>query len=80
VAIDTAGITDVNANDLVLFPNPVNVGEYIFFNKPSDYILFDMNGRKITTKQNATHIRTEGLDSGIYLVQLGKQTFKIIIN
>lgn len=67
-------------NNFVLYPNPAT-SERVFFNKPTDYILFDIQGRKLQEASQATHIHVGKLTTGTYLVRNTKgQVQKLVIN
>ncbi|WP_121665757.1 choice-of-anchor I family protein [Mesonia aquimarina] len=67
------------AENFVLYPNPVK-GEKVFFNQPTTFDLFDIQGRKILSAKNATYISTANLTSGTYIVRnLQGQTQKLLV-
>ena len=71
--------TDAPTNNFVVYPNP-SKGDYVFFTNPTDYILFDLSGRKIEEKEQATHINVSKLNSGTYLVKNGLgQVQKLVV-
>ncbi|MBW2961420.1 choice-of-anchor I family protein [Mesonia aestuariivivens] len=70
----------MNKNNFVIYPNPATSGR-VFFNAPTDYKLFDIQGRKLQEELQATHINVSTLNSGTYLVQNANgQIQKLVIN
>lgn len=67
VILSTPGF-EAASEAFVVFPNPVD-GEFAFFKKPTGFVLFDMQGRKIGEAQNATHINVGSLATGTYIVK-----------
>lgn len=62
--------TDVFAADsaFAVYPNPVNSG-ILHFSKPADVTLYDLSGRKVTQKKNASYLDVSAFSKGIYLVK-----------
>ncbi|WP_051907855.1 choice-of-anchor I family protein [Flavimarina sp. Hel_I_48] len=53
--------------DFTMYPNPA-AGERIFFNKPTTFVLYDIQGRELQRKEDATYINSTSLSSGTYIV------------
>ena len=71
---------EMNNNSFVIYPNPANSAR-VFFNEPTDYTLFDIQGRQLQNATQATHINVSTLTSGTYLVRNAKgQVQKLVIN
>ena len=71
---------ELAANNFVIYPNPAQ-SERVFFNQPTDYTLFDIQGRKLQEASQATHINVSTLTTGTYLVRNAKgQVQKLVIN
>ena len=71
---------EMNNNSFVIYPNPANSAR-VFFNEPTDYTLFDIQGRQLQNATQATHINVSTLTSGTYLVRNTKgQVQKLVIN
>ena len=71
---------EMNNNSFVIYPNPANSAR-VFFNEPTDYTLFDIQGRQLQNAKQATHINVSTLTSGTYLVRNTKgQVQKLVIN
>ncbi|SHI55632.1 Por secretion system C-terminal sorting domain-containing protein [Mesonia phycicola] len=67
-------------NSFVIYPNPAK-SERVFFNQPTDYVLFDMQGRKVKAANQATYINVANLTTGTYLVKnTNGQVQKLVIN
>ncbi len=62
-----------------IFPNPVNKGNILYFNRKQDYELFDMSGKLIGKEKNALTISTANLSTGVYLVKTSEGHLKRII-
>ena len=62
-----------------VFPNPVNKGNILYFNRKQDYELYDMSGKLIGKEKNALTITTTGLSTGVYLVKTSEGHLKRII-
>ena len=71
---------ELATNNFVIYPNPAQ-SERVFFNQPTDYTLFDIQGRKLQEASQATHINVSTLTTGTYLVRNAKgQVQKLVIN
>ena len=62
-----------------VFPNPVNKGNTLYFNRKQDYELYDMSGKLIGKEKNALTINTSTLSTGVYLVKTSEGHLKRII-
>ncbi|WP_347217668.1 choice-of-anchor I family protein [Chryseobacterium sp.] len=62
-----------------VFPNPVNKGNILYFNRKQDYELYDMSGKLIGKEKNALTINTYHLSTGVYLVKTSEGDLKRII-
>lgn len=67
-------LSDVNENnenildDLIAYPNP-NEEDFIYLNRSSDYLLYDINGRLLGNFTETNKIPSNHLIPGIYLIQ-----------
>lgn len=55
-------------NTFTVYPNPVNSG-IVYFSKPINAQLFDITGRFISEKNNASFMNVSTLSKGIYLIK-----------
>lgn len=62
-----------------VFPNPVNKGNTLYFNRKQDYELYDISGKLIGKEKNALKINTSTLSTGVYLVKTSEGHLKRII-
>ncbi|MGH1519163.1 choice-of-anchor I family protein [Chryseobacterium sp. JK1] len=62
-----------------VFPNPVNKGNVLYFNRKQDYELYDMSGKLIGKEKNALTINTSTLSTGVYLVKTSEGQVKRVI-
>ncbi|MGL6125968.1 choice-of-anchor I family protein [Chryseobacterium artocarpi] len=62
-----------------VFPNPVNKGNILYFNRKQDYELYDMSGKLIGKEKNALTITTTNLSTGVYLVKTSEGDIKRVI-
>lgn len=62
-----------------VFPNPVNKGNILYFNRKQDYELYDMSGKLIGKEKNALTITTNNLSTGVYLVKTSEGDLKRVI-
>lgn len=62
-----------------IFPNPVNKGNTLYFNKTKDYELYDMSGKLLGKESNALTIDTSKLSTGVYLVKTSDGEVKRVI-
>lgn len=66
-------------NTVVMYPNPAT--NRTFFTQPTDFVLYDLNGRKLLEGKQATHIDLSGLSTGTYLVKNANgKTQKLLVN
>ncbi|MGB3775707.1 MAG: choice-of-anchor I family protein, partial [Leeuwenhoekiella sp.] len=77
---NTLSLNDALAveNNFMVYPNPAK-GERVFFNRPTTFSLFDIQGRELQHQENATHINISSLSSGTYIVKNGKGESKKIL-
>jgi len=67
-------------NAFAVYPNPVKDG-MLYFSKPADVTLYDVSGRKVAAKNNASFIDVASLSKGVYLVKTADGiSRKIILN
>lgn len=62
-----------------VFPNPVNKGNTLYFNRKQDYELYDMSGKLIGKEKNALIINTSNLAAGVYLIKTSEGHLKRMI-
>lgn len=62
-----------------IFPNPVNKGNILYFNKTKDYELYDMSGKLLGRENKALTIDTSKLTTGVYLVKTSDGDVKRVI-
>ncbi|REC49546.1 choice-of-anchor I family protein [Chryseobacterium pennipullorum] len=62
-----------------VFPNPVNKGNTLYFNRKQDYELYDMSGKLIGKEKNALTINTSNLSTGVYLIKTSEGQIKRVI-
>ncbi|WP_312768528.1 choice-of-anchor I family protein [Epilithonimonas sp.] len=62
-----------------IFPNPVNKGNILYFNRAQGYELYDMSGKMLSKENNALTIDTSGLSTGVYLVKTSEGFVKRVI-
>jgi len=73
-----AALDENSTNNLTAYPNPANGN--ITLSKPIDYILFDLQGKKIKTGQQQKTIDLTNVENGIYiLVSSENETLKICV-
>jgi hypothetical protein len=60
-----------------VYPNPSEDGIF-FLSKEMDYEVYDMQGRRIIDKKEGSKIDLSARPKGIYILQVGKSTLKII--
>jgi len=62
-----------------IFPNPVNKGNILYFNRVQSYELYDMSGKMLSEESNALTIDTSKLSTGVYLVKTSEGETKRVI-
>ena len=62
-----------------IFPNPVNKGNILYFNRAQGYELYDMSGKMLSKENNALTIDTSKLSTGVYLVKTSEGHVKRVI-
>ncbi len=62
-----------------IFPNPVNKGNTLYFNRAQDYELYDMSGKLLGKEKNALTVDTSKLSTGIYLIKTSEGHVKRVI-
>lgn len=73
------GETQSEQATFTVFPNPVNKGNILYFNRKQDYELYDMSGKLIGKEKNALTIDTAHLSTGVYLVKTSEGPIKRVI-
>lgn len=62
-----------------IFPNPVNKGNTLYFNRTLGYELYDMSGKLLGKETNALTIDTSKLSTGVYLIKTSEGDVKRVI-
>jgi len=62
-----------------IFPNPVNKGNTLYFNRAQGYELYDMSGKLLGKEKNALTIDTSKLNTGVYLIKTSEGEVKRVI-
>ncbi|MCU7615029.1 choice-of-anchor I family protein [Chryseobacterium sp. GMJ5] len=62
-----------------IFPNPVNKGNILYFNRAQSYELYDMSGKLLGKEKNALTIDTSKLNTGVYLIKTSEGEVKRVI-
>jgi hypothetical protein len=62
-----------------IFPNPVNKGNTLYFNRAQGYELYDMSGKLIEKEKNALTIDTSRLSTGVYFMKTSDGLVKRVI-
>lgn len=77
----TLGTGEIKAEQAAfnVFPNPVNKGNILYFNRKQDYELYDMSGKLIGKEKSALTINTSTLSAGVYLVKTSEGQIKRVI-
>lgn len=77
----TLGTGEIKAEQATfnVFPNPVNKGNTLYFNRKQDYELYDMSGKLIGKEKNALTISTSNLSTGVYLIKTSEGQIRRVI-
>ena len=62
-----------------IFPNPVNKGNTLYFNRAQGYELYDMSGKLLGKEKSALTIETSKLNTGVYLIKTSEGEVKRFI-
>ena len=62
-----------------IFPNPVNKGNILYFNRAQGYELYDISGKLLGKEKNALTINTSKLNTGVYLIKTSEGEVKRFI-
>ncbi|MFL9833879.1 choice-of-anchor I family protein [Chryseobacterium terrae] len=62
-----------------IFPNPVNKGNTMYFNRAIGYELYDMSGKLLGKDKNVLTIDTSKLNTGVYLIKTSEGEVKRFI-
>ncbi|UKB82947.1 choice-of-anchor I family protein [Chryseobacterium sp. MEBOG06] len=73
------GETTSEQATFTVFPNPVNKGNILYFNRKQDYELYDMSGKLIGKEKNALTVDTAHLSTGVYFVKTSEAQIKRVI-
>ncbi|PZD77318.1 alkaline phosphatase [Mesonia sp. K7] len=75
----TQNLTQVG-HDFTIYPNP-NTNGKVFFNQPTTFEVYDLQGRKLLNGKNQTHFSTAILSAGTYIVRNQNGAIqKLIVN
>lgn len=76
---DALGLEERTAqNEFKVYPNPVNNG-MLFLSRPADVVLYDISGRKVAEKKEASFLNVDGISKGVYLLQTADGTSRKVI-
>jgi hypothetical protein len=67
-----------NPNTFAVFPNP-SVNGQVYFNRVADVTLYDMTGKLLFSKDQATSIDTSALPTGVYVLTTSEGISKRLI-
>jgi hypothetical protein len=67
-----------NPNTFAVFPNP-SVNGKVYFNRVADVTLYDMTGKLLFSKEQATSIDTSALPIGVYVLTTSEGISKRLI-
>lgn len=76
------GVKEVDAskNKLVIYPNPVSLGDVISVNeKVKTLEIFDLNGRKLKSA-TTSKVSSNGLSKGIYMMKVTNEKGEVVTN
>lgn len=76
--LSTGGVKTEKAT-FNIFPNPVNKGNILYFNRAQSYELYDMSGKLLGKEKNALTIDTSKLNTGVYLIKTSEGEVKRVI-
>ncbi|KUJ49932.1 choice-of-anchor I family protein [Chryseobacterium sp. JAH] len=62
-----------------IFPNPVNKGNTLYFNRAQGYELYDTSGKLLGKEKSALTIDTSKLNTGVYLIKTSEGEVKRVI-
>ncbi|KUJ58319.1 choice-of-anchor I family protein [Chryseobacterium aquaticum] len=62
-----------------IFPNPVNKGNTLYFNRAQGYELYDISGKLLGKEKSALTIDTSRLNSGVYVIKTSEGEVKRVI-
>ena len=62
-----------------IFPNHVNKGNILYFNRAQGYELYDMSGKLLGKEKSALTIDTSKLSAGVYLIKTSEGEVKRVI-
>ncbi|MCY0970014.1 choice-of-anchor I family protein [Chryseobacterium wangxinyae] len=62
-----------------IFPNPVNKGNTLYFNRAQGYELYDMSGKLLGKEKSSLTIDTSKLNTGVYLIKTSEGQVKRVI-
>ena len=62
-----------------IFPNPVNKGNTLYFNRAQGYELYDMSGKLLGKEKSVLTIDTSKLNTGVYLIKTSEGEVKRVI-
>ncbi len=67
--IETGILLSSPINKLRIYPNPVDEGGTLLFNKPIDYKIYDLMGYEVMLGKNKSEINLIGIPPGVYLLK-----------
>jgi|GEM_PF-3118257 len=62
-----------------IFPNPINKGNTLYFNRAQSYELYDMSGKLLGKEKSALTIDTSKLNTGVYVIKTSEGEVKRVI-
>lgn len=75
---DVLSVDDVFSSDIMIYPNPASEAINIVGIQSGTFRLFDLSGRQIRSQSIASSISTEGINPGLYLIQLLDTDGKVV--
>ena len=74
-------VSDINSDQLTVYPNPVRSGEMVrLSNQVKQVDVFDIAGKLIQSIANTSSVETYGMNRGVYFMRIQSQNGEIQIN
>lgn len=74
-----ASIKSIEKEKIKVFPNPVNSGEYVNFEKQVEYEIYTISGQSLFGKQKGNRFSTTQMPTGCYFIKINNTFTKLIV-
>ncbi len=74
-----ASVAKNNMTNINVYPNPVQAGDVVNFDKQIEFEVLTISGKSLFGKNKASYLETTGMSSGVYFIKIKNGYTKLIV-